>query len=303
MVNNDTHISGHSPVILNIGGKLSEEMGSRIKILVDVRGIARKDARMSSPTKGKYVMKGKSLNQTWKHWNESSEDFLAQIEGKTGEEYYGRGKPIQSAKNTISAPQDKSDGSAITSELRAQQNKFSRMKKYNILVRKGKEHSVEGLRLKEVVSDCFMEDITKQEDVIRGNKSAGPLIVIPGGSAQIADRLKEAEKAWGGLWAVEAEDLPEFENQPMELIIEDETRRVVNRLVDGKAKGVDGWSPAEFRALSRTHIQGLADLLNLIEREQKWPDDLNPIIARIPEEGAGSEGQLRPIAILPYIYR
>eukprot|EP00972_Heterocapsa_arctica_P012049 1767205-Heterocapsa_arctica.AAC.1 len=36
---------------------------------------------------------------------------------------------------------------------------------------------------------------------IRGNKSAGPLIVIPGGSAQIADRLKEAEKAWGGLWA------------------------------------------------------------------------------------------------------
>eukprot|EP00972_Heterocapsa_arctica_P104460 15394095-Heterocapsa_arctica.AAC.1 len=29
---------------------------------------------------------------------------------------------------------------------------------------------------------------------IRGNK-------IPGGSAQMADRLKEAEKAWGGLWA------------------------------------------------------------------------------------------------------
>eukprot|EP00972_Heterocapsa_arctica_P048133 7098034-Heterocapsa_arctica.AAC.1 len=35
----------------------------------------------------------------------------------------------------------------------------------------------------------------------RGNKSAGPFIVIPGGSAQIADILKEAEKAWGGLWA------------------------------------------------------------------------------------------------------
>eukprot|EP00972_Heterocapsa_arctica_P043148 6362242-Heterocapsa_arctica.AAC.1 len=43
---------------------------------------------------------------------------------------------------------------------------------------------------------------------IRGNKSAGPLIVIPGGSAQIADRLKEAEKAWRGLWAVEADELP-----------------------------------------------------------------------------------------------
>eukprot|EP00972_Heterocapsa_arctica_P045280 6684415-Heterocapsa_arctica.AAC.1 len=44
----------------------------------------------------------------------------------------------------------------------------------------------------------------KKRDIykwIRGNKSAGPLIVIPGDSAQIADRLKEAEKAWGGLWA------------------------------------------------------------------------------------------------------
>ena len=78
--------------------------------------------------------------------------------------------------------------------------------------------------------------------------------MIPGGSAQIADRLKEAEKAWGGLWAVEADELPEFENEPMEPITEDEIRRVVNRLVDGKAKGVDGWSPAELRSLSREHL-------------------------------------------------
>eukprot|EP00972_Heterocapsa_arctica_P071630 10581575-Heterocapsa_arctica.AAC.1 len=65
----------------------------------------------------------------------------------------------------------------------------------------------------------------KNERSQRGNKTAGPLIVIPGGSAQIADRLKEAEKARGGLWAVEADDLPEFEEQPMEPITEDEIRR------------------------------------------------------------------------------
>eukprot|EP00972_Heterocapsa_arctica_P000136 21146-Heterocapsa_arctica.AAC.1 len=44
----------------------------------------------------------------------------------------------------------------------------------------------------------------KQKDIyiwIRGNRSAGPLIVIPGGSSQIADRLKEAEQTWGGLCA------------------------------------------------------------------------------------------------------
>eukprot|EP00972_Heterocapsa_arctica_P017510 2585647-Heterocapsa_arctica.AAC.1 len=40
----------------------------------------------------------------------------------------------------------------------------------------------------------------KKNDIyrwIKGIESAGPLIVIPGGNAQIADRLKEAEKAWG----------------------------------------------------------------------------------------------------------
>eukprot|EP00972_Heterocapsa_arctica_P026250 3863741-Heterocapsa_arctica.AAC.1 len=37
------------------------------------------------------------------------------------------------------------------------------------------------------------------------------------------------------------------------------------------------------------------------KKKQKWPDGLNPIIALIPKEGADSEGQLRPIDILPYI--
>eukprot|EP00972_Heterocapsa_arctica_P073433 10846296-Heterocapsa_arctica.AAC.1 len=64
------------------------------------------------------------------------------------------------------------------------------------------------------------------------------------------DTMKLAEETWGGLWAVEAEDLPKFNNQHMPLITEDEVRRVVNNLTDGKAKRVDGWSPAELRALS-----------------------------------------------------
>eukprot|EP00972_Heterocapsa_arctica_P029686 4372872-Heterocapsa_arctica.AAC.1 len=107
MVNNDTHISGHSPVRLNVGGKLSEDMGSRIKRPVDFQGITRKEARHEMSTDGTFIMKEGSLNKTWKHWNQSSEEYLAQKEGKTGEEYYGRGRPIQYAKNTISAPQDK----------------------------------------------------------------------------------------------------------------------------------------------------------------------------------------------------
>eukprot|EP00972_Heterocapsa_arctica_P086856 12804523-Heterocapsa_arctica.AAC.1 len=62
--------------------------------------------------------------------------------------------------------------------------------------------------------------------------------------------MKLAEETWGGLWAVEAEDLLKFNRKNMPLITEDEVGRVVNNLTDGKSKGVDGWSPAELRALS-----------------------------------------------------
>eukprot|EP00972_Heterocapsa_arctica_P064801 9561965-Heterocapsa_arctica.AAC.1 len=71
----------------------------------------------------------------------------------------------------------------------------------------------------------------------------------------------------------------------------------------GKPKELMDGALRSSEHFSRTHIQGLADLLNAIEREQTWPDGLNPIIALIPKEGAESEGQLRPISIIPYIYR
>eukprot|EP00972_Heterocapsa_arctica_P059509 8774698-Heterocapsa_arctica.AAC.1 len=67
---------------------------------------------------------------------------------------------------------------------------------------------------------------------IRGKQGNGPLIVSNGGSAQIKDRMKLAEETWGGLWAVDAEDLPTFNKQHMPLITEDEVRRVVNNLAD-----------------------------------------------------------------------
>eukprot|EP00972_Heterocapsa_arctica_P098716 14567115-Heterocapsa_arctica.AAC.1 len=82
-------------------------MGSRIKRPVDFQGIIRKEANNNMPTDGSFTLEGANLNQKWKHCNEASEEYLAQKEGKTGEEYYSRGRPIQYVKNTISAPQDK----------------------------------------------------------------------------------------------------------------------------------------------------------------------------------------------------
>ena len=72
---------------------------------------------------------------------------------------------------------------------------------------------------------------------------------------------------------------------------------------DGKAKGTDSWIPAELRALPKSHLKALADVLNAVEAEDRWPRGMGPIVALTPKEGAESEGQLRPTAILPYVYR
>ena len=51
---------------------------------------------------------------------------------------------------------------------------------------------------------------------------------------------------------MEADELPNIQTHKMSLITQDEIRRMVNRLADGKANGVDGWSPAELRALPKS---------------------------------------------------
>eukprot|EP00972_Heterocapsa_arctica_P027678 4070206-Heterocapsa_arctica.AAC.1 len=64
----------------------------------------------------------------------------------------------------------------------------------------------------------------------------------------MSDRMRVVQEAWRGLWVVDAEDLPQLDDDEMEPITAAEVRRVVNKLVDGEAKGVDAWSPAELRA-------------------------------------------------------
>ena len=75
-------------------------------------------------------------------------------------------------------------------------------------------------------------------------------------------------------------------------------------MTDGKAKGYDSWTPAELRALPDTLLHALASLLNDSEELGKWPTLMGrPIIALIPKPGAEHEGEMRPIALLPYVYR
>eukprot|EP00972_Heterocapsa_arctica_P113603 16437972-Heterocapsa_arctica.AAC.1 len=95
---------------------------------MDFQGMTRKEAKNNMPTDGIFKLEGKRIDETWRMWNEASDNYLAQKEGNTSEDYFGRGKPIQYVKNTISAPQDRADGSAITTELRTQQKLLSIMK-------------------------------------------------------------------------------------------------------------------------------------------------------------------------------
>eukprot|EP00972_Heterocapsa_arctica_P065059 9603766-Heterocapsa_arctica.AAC.1 len=49
---------------------------------MDFQGITRKEAKHYMPTDGTFTLEGANLNQKWKRWNEASEEYLAQKEGK-----------------------------------------------------------------------------------------------------------------------------------------------------------------------------------------------------------------------------
>eukprot|EP00972_Heterocapsa_arctica_P056263 8300928-Heterocapsa_arctica.AAC.1 len=73
---------------MTIGGKLSEDMGSRIRRPMDFQGMTRKEAKYNMPTDGVFKLEGKNIDDKWRMWNEASENYLAQKEGKTSEDYF-----------------------------------------------------------------------------------------------------------------------------------------------------------------------------------------------------------------------
>eukprot|EP00972_Heterocapsa_arctica_P026337 3877116-Heterocapsa_arctica.AAC.1 len=88
----------------------------------------------------------------------------------------------------------------------------------------------------------------------------------------------------------------------MPLITDDEVRRVVNNLSDGKLKESMGVVQQNSQLVPGHTSRALHIFSTKSQNNEKWPKGLNPIIALIPKDGV-EHGQLRPIAILPYIYR
>ena len=70
--------------------------------------------------------------------------------------------------NTISPPQDNTEGFAITEEMRKTQLKMNRMRKYQMLINKNKQYDEEGqelhYKLEGKVALSYLKEIEEQMD-------------------------------------------------------------------------------------------------------------------------------------------
>ena len=117
------------------------------------------------------------------------------------------------------------------------------------------------------------------------------------------DRLEHAKNEWTQYWDTDI-DCPPLPVRPPPRITVEQFNRTVRHMSDNKAKGVDGWRPSEIAALPRKAKQQLIDYYHHAEQVGSWgPQMQHVLIALIPKPGATHEGQLRPIGILPMLYR
>ncbi|MCP4239312.1 MAG: hypothetical protein GY772_02010, partial [bacterium] len=79
---------------------------------------------------------------------------------------------------------------------------------------------------------------------------------------------------------------------------------IVSRVPIRKASGPDQWSFAELRLLPREAFHRLAEVLGLVEEVGRWPQGLTGAsVSMIPKPGATDACGLRPIGLMPVVYR
>ena len=93
-----------------------------------------------------------------------------------------------------------------------------------------------------------------------------------------------------------------FPHEPWTL---DRIKRVLSQLREGSAPGLRGFPISLWKSLPDIFLTRLADLLNLVEKEGSWPDELlHAYVAMIPKASGGSRPQdQRPITVLDVAYR
>ena len=68
--------------------------------------------------------------------------------------------------------------------------------------------------------------------------------------------------------------------------------------------GLDAWRVSELKGLHQVFLSALADVLNIIERTEPWPQALLSAGTTLIDKGAGAKSlDLRPITVMSTIYR
>ncbi|MCP4239887.1 MAG: hypothetical protein GY772_04935, partial [bacterium] len=81
-------------------------------------------------------------------------------------------------------------------------------------------------------------------------------------------------------------------------------RDIVCKVPPHKAGGPDQWAFSELRLLPLAAFQRLAELLDLVEALGRWPSGLTGAsVSMIPKPGAMDATGLRPIGLMPVVYR
>ena len=130
--------------------------------------------------------------------------------------------------------------------------------------------------------------------------------------------LSELEQYWFGLWSpkaatpVDAEalrgflaPLRELPRMPAPPPLTGESLASIGRTVSGKkAPGADGWRYSEVKDWPPELWSALARLLQRVEAEGTWPEDLSHnLVALLPKGGSEDPGDRRPIVLLATVYR
>ena len=339
----DAGVTGHLPVIMTIKRKIKGDLGTRLRRPRAFEGVTKADIKDYTPEKGERIDIGGTLDQQWRQWNDHAERHLMSKEGLDQKEYTGRGARMGRVENTTSAPQMGEDGIAGTGEVKAILTDLNKLQRYKYLQRSQKDDTDEAKVLRsrlgayedygEAIIDlqARLDKARKEVETARAERwkkwaketwstrkkhiyrwaagktrAANDVKMSVGDSgADITDRLKRAVEAWSAIWndSEAGAYVPKF-GDVLPPITGERVRSVINKMPDGKSKGYDSWAPNELRALTDAHMDALAELLNNCEDQGRWPRAMGkPIIALIPKKGAESEGQMRPIALLPYVYR
>eukprot|EP00972_Heterocapsa_arctica_P100355 14799448-Heterocapsa_arctica.AAC.1 len=72
-VDKDTQIVSHYPVQLKIGGRLNEDLGSKIRKANAFEGMTKKEVKKSVIPEGDFQTKEGTLGENWIRWNHESE--------------------------------------------------------------------------------------------------------------------------------------------------------------------------------------------------------------------------------------